>query len=342
MYLISPKLHQYKANLHCHSIYSDGKKTPAELKDLYKRNGYSVLSITDHEIPQKHCYLDDEDFLTITGYEGYIRINPNAVNEPYNREIHLNLFARDPNNETMICYNKPYADRYANDQQQNGWKRAGTEQTREYSRDYINDYIRTAKANGYIVSYNHPAWSMELEEDILSYDGYFSLEMCNYSSFLINRLEYNGALYDKMLRAGKRVACHGSDDNHNAFPEGDPACDSCGAFTMILAEKLEYDTVFDAMERGEMYSSTGPLFKEVSIEDNRLHIECSEVEQIVVYTGGKKTHRAFARDGISLTVADFEVDTNAPYIRISVFDKNGHSADTRGYFRDELPFGDEK
>ena len=26
---------QYKANLHCHSILSDGKKTPEELKELY-------------------------------------------------------------------------------------------------------------------------------------------------------------------------------------------------------------------------------------------------------------------------------------------------------------------
>ena len=25
----------YKANLHCHSTFSDGKKTPAELKQMY-------------------------------------------------------------------------------------------------------------------------------------------------------------------------------------------------------------------------------------------------------------------------------------------------------------------
>ena len=28
---------QYKANLHCHSTVSDGKLTPAELKDAYAR-----------------------------------------------------------------------------------------------------------------------------------------------------------------------------------------------------------------------------------------------------------------------------------------------------------------
>ena len=39
---------QYKANLHCHSTVSDGKLTPAELKDAYKNHGYSILCITDH------------------------------------------------------------------------------------------------------------------------------------------------------------------------------------------------------------------------------------------------------------------------------------------------------
>lgn len=47
MYLISPDKKQYKANLHCHSTISDGKKTPEELKEMYKRHGYSILAITE-------------------------------------------------------------------------------------------------------------------------------------------------------------------------------------------------------------------------------------------------------------------------------------------------------
>ena len=54
MYLISPYKKQYKANLHCHSTLSDGKKTPEELREMYKSHGYSILAITDHEYPKKH------------------------------------------------------------------------------------------------------------------------------------------------------------------------------------------------------------------------------------------------------------------------------------------------
>ena len=40
-YLIDPAKKQYKANLHCHSVLSDGHCTPEELKAMYKAHGYS-------------------------------------------------------------------------------------------------------------------------------------------------------------------------------------------------------------------------------------------------------------------------------------------------------------
>ena len=95
LYLISPHKKQYKANLHCHSTISDGKKTPKELKEMYKSHGYSILAITDHEVPRNHSSLNDDDFLTITGYEAYIRPDPNGRYNVYDKEIHINLFARN-------------------------------------------------------------------------------------------------------------------------------------------------------------------------------------------------------------------------------------------------------
>ena len=61
-YLISPEKKQYKANLHCHSVLSDGKKTPEELKEMYKARGYSILAITDHERPREHQALSGKDY----------------------------------------------------------------------------------------------------------------------------------------------------------------------------------------------------------------------------------------------------------------------------------------
>jgi len=337
VYLISPQKKQYKANLHCHSIFSDGMKTPDELKKMYKEQGYSILSITDHEIPKSHSYLNDSDFLTITGYETYVRPDPNCIYDVYSKEIHINLFARDPENETIICYNPKYC-KYMSDEQKEKLKKAGSQKEREYSVAYINELIQTARENGYIAAYNHAWWSMEDEADILKYEGFFSMEMCNYSSYLSGSLEYNAALYDKMLSTGKRIFCHSTDDNHNIHPSDSPEFDSFGGFTMIMPESFTYDSVFDAMEKGEMYSSMGPVFKEISMQGNKIHIECSDVEKIIVFTGSKSPKRKSAAFGETINSADFEIDDRAKFVRVSVVDKQGRFADTRGFFRDELDF----
>ena len=334
-YLISPDKKQYKANLHCHSTLSDGNLTPEELKAVYRRYGYDILAITDHEYPKNHSDLGEEGFLMLTGYEGYIRSQPNNQSDRFGPEIHVNFFARQPENETLICYNKPYG-KYMNEERLAQLVRAGSERPREYTRQYINEYIQTARDNGYLVTYNHPWWSRETEADILAYEGYFSMEMCNYGCHVISHLEYNGALYDKVLRSGKRVFCHSTDDNHNKFPEGHPEWDSCGAYTMILSDELAYDRVISAMESGEMYSSMGPRFKEVSFDGKQVHVECSEVAGVYVFCGSKSPRRVLAENGKTLTSADIVIDEMSPYIRVSIVDREGKAADTRGYFRDEL------
>ena len=335
-YLISPHKKQYKANLHCHSVLSDGRKTPEELKDMYKAKGYSILAITDHERPVQHQNLAEENFLMLTGYECYIRPHPQGAYDIYAREVHLNLFARDPMNLKLICPNDCYCRYLKRDNVMEEVIRAGSERPREYSKEYVNEYIRTARENGYLVAYNHPRWSMEDEADILSYEGYFSFEMCNYNSYVSNYLEHNGMLYDKMLERKMHVFCHGGDDNHNAWPLDHPNSDSFGAFTMIIPEEFTYSGVIDAMEKGEMYSSMGPVFHEISVEDNKIHIECSDVAHIFMYVGSKKPKFLHAAEGEVLNGADFEIDPNARYVRVSILDSKGRWADTRGFFPEEL------
>ena len=333
--LISPDKKQYKANLHCHSVLSDGCRTPEELKAMYKSRGYDILSITDHERPVQHTALSEKDFMMLTGYECYIRPGTGRY-DAYAVEVHLNLFAKDPKNVKMVCFNDNYSRYLKRDNAVEGLERVGSERPREYTTEYINEYIRTAKEHGYIVAYNHPYWSMEDEAKILSYEGLFSMEMCNYSSYLINHLEYNGALYDKMLRAGKHIFCHGSDDNHNQYPEGHPNSDSFGSFTMISPEAFTYESVIEAMEKGNMYASMGPVFHRVSVDGDTVHIECSDVSHAFLYTGSKAPQYVHAEKGENLNSIDFKIDPRAQYIRVSVQDSEGRWADTRGFFPEEF------
>ena len=58
----------------------------------------------------------------------------------------------------------------------------------------------------------------------------------------------------------------------------------------------------------------------------------------MVFTGSKGPKRKFALPGETVTSADFEIDDRAKFVRVSVVDKYGRFADTRGFFRDELEF----
>jgi len=336
MYLISPHKKQFKANLHSHSTFSDGKLSPEQLKAAYKENGYQILAITDHEYPQDFTRMSEEDFLMLTGYEAYVRPDPNFTYDKYQSEIHMNLFARDPHNVKMICYT-PISTKYLKDPQAlAAVPMVGSQRTREYTVEYINEFIETARENGYLVSYNHPVWSMESHERILQYEGLFSMEMTNYSSYLVNSIEHCGDLYDKILQAGKRMFVHGADDNHNKFPFGDPHCDSFGGMTMILADELRYDKVIEAMETGEMYSTMGPIIKEVSFDGETVHVECSEAVAIHAYIGSKGPAWVRTHVDAPITSADLKIDPRCRYIRVSVMDKYGRFADTRGFSREEL------
>ena len=80
-YLLPEKGNFYKANLHCHSTWSDGKHTPSELKELYKSRGYSVLAITDHEGLFYHDELNDDEFASVLSDISTIREEKNRRDE---------------------------------------------------------------------------------------------------------------------------------------------------------------------------------------------------------------------------------------------------------------------
>ena len=67
-YLLPESGNFYKANLHCHTVLSDGCLTPEEVKKIYKNEGYSVVAYTDHDILiPHHAELSDDEFLALNG-----------------------------------------------------------------------------------------------------------------------------------------------------------------------------------------------------------------------------------------------------------------------------------
>ena len=72
-----------KVNLHIHTNYSDGKADFKKVLDNAKKNGYKLISITDHNTVEGHKHYQDE--ILVTGVEfdcwfGYVFIHLLASN----------------------------------------------------------------------------------------------------------------------------------------------------------------------------------------------------------------------------------------------------------------------
>ncbi len=339
-YLLPSHGNFYKANLHTHTTISDGKLTPEETKKAYLEKGYSIVAFTDHDVLCAHNDLSDDKFLAITSFETYYNTELFLdMDFDFVRTYHLSFFAKDKNNLDCPAYadryvERPHSLKYVTDDV------VRYDYTRQHSVECINRVIKLANAKGWLVCYNHPMWSLQNYEDYGKLEGLWGVEVTNTAGFRAAHPDNEQAFVD-FIRQGKRVVPVGADDMHyydNAF----------GGFVMIKADKLEYDSVISAMERGDLYASNGPEIKELYIEEGILHVECSEAVKIFVNTE-RRTGWFKNMENELLTSADFDLNTYLyindkekdrlpwePFIRVSVVDEKGRTARTRAYFTSEF------
>ncbi|HOU10780.1 MAG TPA: CehA/McbA family metallohydrolase [Clostridiales bacterium] len=302
----------FKANLHCHTTLSDGSMTPQQVKKEYAARGYSIVAFTDHERFFRHNNLTDGRFLALNGYEIDIS-QKDVANSYFTKCYHFNAYALDEGEREPVLPKPAYGDM------------AG-----------VNTFIKTLNANGFIVCYNHPYWSLQTLDDYRGLKGIFACEIFNFGAYNLDGIDGNQTqVYDTLLRMGNRIGCVAADDNHNRSPFGHPLNDSFGGWVMVKAENLDYKTIMAALQNGDYYASSGPAIESLSIENDTVSISCSEAVRITCTTAGRHGQAANAVGSGRLTHAKFEIDPSDVYIRLEVVDAQGARANSRAYFLDE-------
>ena len=340
-YLLPENVNWYRANMHCHTIHSDGQMTPAEVKELYKNHGYSIIAYSDHEILLDHSDLNDKDFLAITSCEYSVNeaepsfpqiFGADTGRWPRAKCYHLNIFAKDPHNTFQPATSKEQhwilKDRYKDVCQCDGY-------VREYSVEGANEIIRRCNEAGFLVQLNHPYWSLNEREDYINLKGLWGLEILNYGTELETGSEYCPYIYDDMIRHGMyNLKCTMGDDNHNPG-KTDRYC--FGGSTIIGAKELEYGQVMDALEKGEFYCASGvdnpPEFKALYVEDNIIKIDCSPVTSVIINAYGRADRNMLGKD---ITHAEFPLRESDVYFRVTIRDDRGNNAHTHTYMVSDL------
>lgn len=335
-YLLPETGNFYKANLHCHTTFSDGRKTPEEVKEIYKELGYSIVAYTDHDILIAHDELNDDSFLALHGFEMEIN-EPKPYDTYIPKTCHLCMIGIDPDNLTQPCWHRTrYLFGHAPEHREEiKFDDTLPDYERKYDPETLNDIMNTCREKGFFVTYNHPTWSRENYSNYINYSGMHAFEMFNGSCIAAGFDDYNPRVYDDILCSGKKIYAIGADDNHNAH-FGTRRNDSGWAYTVIKAEKLEYRTITKALLDGHLYASEGPEIHELWYEDGKVHIKCSAADRINCNYKQRKAETVLSENGVPVTEATFNVPETCVYFRITVTDASGKHATTNAYFYEDL------
>lgn len=317
----------YKVNLHCHTDLSDGKMTPEQIKAHYMSLGYSAVCYTDHEVLLDHRALCDEHFVALHGYEVAVKQDLSAHTAYFQPVYHFNMIAESQDNLHMPRFfkNNPSWPGASHEwaQRCGVYDENDTIETTVYDKEWISDYLCAVRDGGFLITYNHPQWSLQGPADYLGLRGLHAIEVINGGCWVLN--DNTSLHYEQMLRAGMDVMPVGGDDNHSIG--------TCGlGWTMLKAPALTYDALIAAYRRGDMYASDGPALYELYIEDDEVVLTCSPAAAVVLLSEGRACAVKSSPAG-DVTEARFPYRPAqyGRYLRVEVRDASGKKAISRAY-----------
>lgn len=300
-------LRWYKGNTHTHTLNSDGDSTPDEVVRWYREQDYDFLVLTDHNFLTSVEALNalhgaDEQFLVIPGEE---------VTDRFGRKpLHLN--ALDP-------------------------KMLVEPQGGESVVDTLQRNVDAIRAADGIPHINHPnfGWAITAEE-LRSVMRYKLFEIFN-GHPSVNNVGGGGRpgleeIWDTILSTGRQIYGIAVDDAHHFKRPWDRHASQPGqGWVVVRAERLEADAIFDAMERGEFYASTGVELEDYFSDSKRMLITLPE-RGATRYTVQFIGVGGSVLDTRTERVAEYRFRGNELYVRARVTDSNGKVAWTQPVF----------
>ena len=290
----------YRGNLHGHSTHSDGFKTPQEVIKTYQKLGYDFTCLSDH-------LWADSRFAAITICDG--------------RAYHSDDFITIPSAE-LHCLGKKFDNDGLWHLVANGlpldFKPADKYET-------APQLIERAQKAGAFVTIAHPEWYSLTSEEALSLSAADAVEVYNHACFLEAARSSGVACADTLLQEGKDVHLTAADDSHFRLD------DAGGGWVMVAASSLSEEAIIKALKEGAFYASTGPSITSLSMEGDRLVVECSAARSVIVSGAG---YEARNQNGHSITKAEFDLSAfQSSWFRLTVTDAANRHAWSNRYWR---------
>lgn len=296
----------YKGNLHTHTTVSDGKLSPLETIDRYKKNGYSFLGISDHNVFSYYPEAEEENFLSIPAVEAHTSKGGSGIH-------HVVAFA-DP--KTMKFANGHKLDQHFC----NGLT---TQELVDYLREYNN-----------MVIYCHPHWSRDEIGDIVDLKNIVGMEIYNHGCQVEWRCGFAEVFYDHVLWHGNYIWNFATDDAHGATASSD----YCGGYITVKTCDFSHKGILDAISKGSFYSSAAregeaaPEILDFLVEDGLVKLWCTPTRSVCFFAGIKSHPIIFGEYGTKsfqgtkdspITYAEYQLPEGTKFVKVSAEDFSG-------------------
>lgn len=278
----------YKADLHVHTIYSDGSCTPDYRVREGWLDGLDVMVISDHIEYRRH----EQRFLEyLNGYNGGKVIkarNRNVITKPATEEgilVDLNLSVREAQKEAkkygMLII--PAAEITREPVKIGHYNLLfTTDNNKLYDPDPLQS-MRNARAQGALIMHNHPGWKRKSVEKT-------DFELKAYAEGLIDGIEVvNGSqFYPKIIdrAVNEKLFMASTTDIHPTTGEFYRSKDDYRNMTFILAKEKSLESIREALENQRTICYSGG---QVAGEESLLKaFFLAGVKAQAVGTNGKK------------------------------------------------------
>ncbi len=173
--------------------------------------------------------------------------------------------------------------------------------------------------SGAFVSLTHPEWNGMALPDTLKVQEVHAIEIYNHSCSIECDRGSGVAVLDQILNQGKEINIIATDDSHFHIN------DAFGGWVMVKSDSNSKEAILEALKNGHYYSSQGPDFKNIKVQNGRLEVSCSPIEKIIVSGYGSAS---IYRDKSAMETAVFNLSLlpQKKWLRVTIIDKDGNRA----------------
>lgn len=322
------ELQWYKGNLHTHSYWSDGDEFPEVIMDWYKSGGYHFVALTDHNtlakgekwitirsdsIYQKAFYA----YLSKYGEEwveykndslGRIQVKLKTIEEyrkPFEKEGEFLIIQSEEITDHFD--KKPLHLNATNVRNFIEPQHGGS--VVEVLQNNIDAVLRQRDSLGIpmIVHINHPNFGFAISlQDMIAISNERFFEVYNGHHLVHNSGDSTHmsteAMWDAINIAytyDKKPLMYGlaTDDAHNYHVKGRKWSNAGRGWIMVHLDRLDPESIIEALEAGAFYATTGVTLKELKLENNVLSVSVEEEEGVsyeISFIGCKKNQNQTA------------------------------------------------